>query len=59
MKVLKLLAEYLFLSKKIETETGSKMIKLMHRINRFSLLLFLFCLVMLISKLITQSVFNF
>jgi hypothetical protein len=56
MKALKLIADYLYLSKRNETKTDNKMIKAMHRINRISLLLFLLCLMMMISKIITQAV---
>ncbi|WP_370443893.1 DUF6728 family protein [Terrimonas sp.] len=58
MKAFKLLADYLYLSKKRETETDNNMIKAMHLINRISLLLFLLCLMMMLSKLITQTVLN-
>lgn len=58
MKVFKLIAAYLYLSKKNETETDNKMINAMHHINRISLLLFLLCLMMMISKMITQAFLN-
>lgn len=58
MKAFKLIANYLYLSKRNETETDNNMIKAMHRINRISLLLFLLCLMMMLSKLITQTVLN-
>lgn len=58
MKAFKLIANYLYLSKRNETETDNKMIKAMHRINRISLLLFLLCLMMLVSKMITQAVLH-
>jgi hypothetical protein len=54
MKPFKLLADYLYLSKKHETETDNNMVKAMHRINRISLLVFLLCLVMMVSKIVTQ-----
>ncbi len=56
MKAFKLIADFLYLSKKNETETDNKMIKAMHSINRISLLLFLLCLMMMISKIITQAI---
>ena len=56
MKPFKLIAGYLYLSKKQETEANNKMIRAMHRINRVSLLLFLLCLMMMISKLLMQAV---
>ena len=56
MKAFKLIADYLYFSKRNETETDNKMIKAMHRINRISLFLFLLCLMMMLSKLITQAV---
>jgi len=58
MKAFKLIADYLYLSKRNETETDNKMTKAMHRINRISLLLFLLCLMMMISKMITQAVLH-
>jgi len=58
MKVYKLLADYLFLSKKIETESDNRTIRVMHRINRISLLLFLFSLMVMVSKMITQVVLS-
>lgn len=58
MKAFKLIANYLYLSKRNETETDNKMVKAMHRINRISLLLFLLCLMMLVSKMITQAVLH-
>ena len=58
MKAFKLIANYLYLSKRNETETDNKMIKAMHRINRISLLLFLLCLMMMVSKMITQAVLH-
>jgi len=53
MKPFKLIADYLCLSKRKETETDNRMIKTMHLINRISLLLFLLCLMIMISKAIT------
>jgi hypothetical protein len=58
MKAFKLIGEYLYLRKKTETDSDNKMIRVMHRINRISLLLFLLCLMILISKFITQAVLN-
>ncbi len=58
MKIFNLIADYLFLSKKNETETDNSTIKAMHRINRISLLLFLLGLVMMVSKMITQAVLS-
>ena len=55
MKILNLLTDYLYLTKKNETETDNKAIKAMHMINRVSLLLFLFALMVMISKMITQA----
>lgn len=56
MKAFKLIADYLYLSKKEETESENKMIRVMHRINRISLLLFLLGLMMMFSKIITQVI---
>jgi hypothetical protein len=58
MKAFKLIANYLYLSKKGETESENKMIRVMHRINRISLLLFLLGLMMMISKIITQAILH-
>lgn len=52
MGVLNQLAEYLFLKKKDPNRPKSKWIGYMHGINRFSLLLFLLCLVILAIKLL-------
>lgn len=56
MKAIKLIAEYLYLRKGNETESDSKIVQSMHRINRISLLLFLLCMMMMISKMIAQAV---
>ena len=52
MGVLNQLAEYLYLKKKDPNRPKSKWIGYMHGINRFSLLLFLLCLVILAIKLL-------
>ena len=53
MKVFNLIADYLYLSKKNESETDNKSIKIMHRINRAALLLFLLAITMMLAKMVT------
>lgn len=53
MGVLKQIAEYLYLRKKDPERPKSQWIGYMHGINRFSLLLFLLCLVILAIKLLS------
>lgn len=52
MKAFKLIADYLYLSKKTETGSDNRIIRTMHRINRISLWLFILCLLIMISKAI-------
>ncbi|MGF2411217.1 MAG: DUF6728 family protein [Ferruginibacter sp.] len=56
MKVFSLIADYLYLSKKNESETDNKSIKAMHRINRAALLLFLLGITMMLAKMVTYLV---
>lgn len=58
MKAFKLIADYLYLSKKTETGSDNRIIRIMHRINRISLWLFLLCLMIMISKAISQAVLS-
>ena len=52
MGVLKQVAEYLYLRKPDPSRPKSQWVKYMHGINRFSLILFLICLVILAVKLL-------
>lgn len=54
MGVLKQMAEYLYLKKKDPNAPDSQWVRYMHGINRISLLLFLFALVVLIVKLFVK-----
>jgi hypothetical protein len=51
MGVLKQVAEYLYLKKKDPNAPNTKFVKYMHGINRISILLFLFALIILAIKL--------
>jgi hypothetical protein len=52
MGILKQLAEYLYIRKPDPDRPKSLFVKYMHGINRFSLLLFIICLVILAIKLL-------
>jgi hypothetical protein len=52
MSVLKQLAEYLYLRPKDPNRPRDKWIGYMHGINRISIFIFIFCLVLLAIKLI-------
>jgi hypothetical protein len=54
MGVIRQLSEYLFLRKKDPNRPKSDFTRYMHGINRFSLLLFLLCLIILAVKLIRK-----
>ncbi len=51
MGVLKQIAEYLYLKKKDSNTPDSKWVKYMHGINRLSILLFLFAIIVIIVRL--------
>jgi hypothetical protein len=51
MGVLKQVAEYLYLKKKDPNEDDSGWIKYMHGINRISIFMFLFALIVIIIRL--------
>lgn len=51
MGVLKQLAEYLYLRKKDPNEPRTQWMKYMHGINRISILMFLFAIVVMLLKL--------
>jgi hypothetical protein len=55
MGVLKQLAEYLYLRKKDPNRPDSQFVKYMHGINRISLLMFLFALIVLFYKLVIKK----
>jgi hypothetical protein len=55
MGVLRQMAEYLYLKKKDPNAPNSQWVRYMHGINRISLLLFLFALVVLAVKLFTRK----
>jgi hypothetical protein len=54
MGVLKQLAEYLYLRKKDPNRPDSQFVKYMHGINRISILMFLFALIILFYKLVIR-----
>lgn len=54
MGVLKQLAEYLYLRKKDPNRPDSQFVRYMHGINRISILLFLFALIVLFYKLVIK-----
>ena len=58
MKVFKLLAHYLYLGKRPVSENENSMLRAMHRINRISLLMFILCLMIIVSILITGMVLS-
>jgi hypothetical protein len=51
MGVLKQVAEYLYLKKKDLNAPNTKFVKYMHGINRLSILLFLFAIIVLLIRL--------
>jgi hypothetical protein len=55
MSVLKQLAEYLYLRKPDPDRPKTKFVKYMHGINRLSILLFLFAMIIIITKLILKK----
>lgn len=54
MGVIKQMAEYLYLRKKDPNAPDTQWVRYMHGINRISLLLFLFALVVLVIKLFVK-----
>lgn len=56
MKIAKLMAAYLHPGRGKETETGNRMVDLMHRINRISLYLYLLCLLVIITRAVGRAV---
>jgi hypothetical protein len=55
MGVLKQLAEYLYLRKKDPDRPNSTFVRYMHGINRISLLMFIFALIILFYKLFIKK----
>lgn len=55
MGVLKQIATYLYLKKKDPDTPDSQWVKYMHGINRISLLLFIFALVVILVKLLLKK----
>jgi hypothetical protein len=55
MSVLKQIATYLYLKKKDPNTPDSQWVKYMHGINRISLLLFIFALIVIIVKLLIRK----
>jgi hypothetical protein len=55
MGVLKQIATYLYLKKKDPDTPDSQWVKYMHGINRISLLLFLFALIVIVVKLFIKK----
>lgn len=54
MGVLRQMAEYLYLKKKDPNAPDTQWVRYMHGINRISLLLFLFAIVVLVIKLFVK-----
>jgi hypothetical protein len=54
MGILKQVAEYLYLKKKDPNAPDSQWVKYMHGINRISIFLFLFALIVIVIKLIVR-----
>lgn len=54
MGVLKQLAEYLYLRKKDPNRPDSQFVKYMHGINRISILMFIFAMIVLFYKLVIR-----
>ena len=52
MGVFKQLAEYLYLKKKDPSQSNTGWIKYMHGINRISIFMFLFALIVIITRLL-------
>lgn len=55
MGVLKQLAEYLYLRKKDPDRPDSQFVKYMHGINRISIMMFIFALIILFYKLVIKK----
>jgi hypothetical protein len=55
MSVLKQIATYLYLKKKDPNTPDSQWVKYMHGINRISLLLFIFALIVIVVKLLIRK----
>jgi hypothetical protein len=55
MSVLKQIATYLYLKKKDPDTPDSQWVKYMHGINRISLLLFIFALIVIVVKLFIRK----
>jgi hypothetical protein len=55
MGVLRQMAEYLYLKKRDPNSPNSQWIRYMHGINRISLLLFIFAIIVLIVKLLVKK----
>lgn len=55
MSILKQIATYLYLRKKDEDTPNSSFVKYMHGINRLSILLFIFAIIVIIIKLFTRK----
>jgi hypothetical protein len=55
MGVLRQMAEYLYLRKRDPNSPNSQWVRYMHGINRISLLLFIFAIIVLIVKLFVKK----
>jgi hypothetical protein len=55
MGVLRQMAEYLYLKKRDPNSPNSQWVRYMHGINRISLLLFIFAIIVLIVKLLVKK----
>jgi hypothetical protein len=54
MSIIRQISEYLYLRKKDPNEPRTQWMKYMHGINRISILLFLFAMIVLAIKLLTK-----
>ncbi|MFT3981077.1 MAG: hypothetical protein QM687_11445 [Ferruginibacter sp.] len=55
MGILKQIAEYLYLKKKDPAAPDSQWVKYMHGINRISILLFLFAIIVIVIRLFIRK----
>ena len=58
MGILRQLAEYLYFKKRDPNAPRSQWMKYMHGMNRLSILIFLFALLVMLAKLIYQTYFR-
>ena len=58
MGILRQLAEYLYIKKRDPNAPRSQWMKYMHGMNRLSILIFLFALLVMLAKVIYQTYFR-